>query len=394
MQLLSAATLGQLLPHVRRPGYDRGAIGVGIVNLGISAFHRAHPAVYTEAVLEACDPRWGIASVSLRSPATRDALPPQDGLYTLNQRGTGDDLQGVGRITRLLVAPEARGAVLDALAAPATRIVTLTVPEKAYCRDPASGALDEAHPDVRSDLANTVFSRSVLELLAAVHPPFAVLCYHPPANGRTVHGLLIDFARFYDPDLAAFVTGEVACPDTMVDRIVPATTDADRDRVGAALGLRDAWPVVAEPFSQRVIEDRFPAGRHEWERAGATMVGEVTPFEAMKLRLLNAAHTGLAYLGYLAGAHTVAGATAMPELAGFATRLMAAAATLAVPFGTDVANYSRALIDSFHNPALGHPTWQIAMDGSQKLPPRILATITDRLAQGLPIDAHVLVVAG
>ncbi len=404
MPRLSAATVGQLPPGVRRPGYDRGALSVGIVHLGVGAFHRAHQAVYTEAVLEAGDPRWGIAAVSLRSPATRDALAPQDGLYTVNQRGAGDGMQVVGGITRLLVARERPDAVLDALAAPDIRIVTLTVTEKAYCRDAASGALDEAHPDVRSDLANPGSPRSVLGLLAAGiarrrgagQPPFTVLCCdNLPSNGRTVHGLLVHFARLRDPDLAAFIAGDVACPDTMVDRIVPATTDEDRVRVDAALGLHDAWPVMAEPFSQWVIEDRFPAGRPAWEMAGATMVGDVAPFEAMKLRLLNASHSGLAYLGYLAGAATVADAMAMTELARFAGRLMAAAEpTLAVPAGTDVAAYSRSLLDRFRNPALRHRTLQIAMDGSQKLPQRILATMTDRLAAGLSIDAHALVVAG
>ena len=404
MQRLSAGTLGRLPPGVRRPGYDRGALGTGIVHLGVGAFHRAHQAAYTDAVLEAGDPRWGITAVSLRNAATRDALAPQDGLYTLNQRGDGEAMQVVGSITHLLVAPEAPRAVLDALAAPGTRVVTLTVTEKAYCRDAASGALDEAHSDVRYDLANAGSPRSVLGLLAAGiarrraagQPPFTVLCCdNLPSNGRTVRGLLVQFAGLRDPELAAFIAGEIACPDTMVDRIVPATTDADRARVDAALCLHDAWPVVAEPFSQWVIEDRFPAGRPAWEIAGATMVGDVAPFEAMKLRLLNASHSGLAYLGYLAGAETVADAMAMPELAGFAGRLMAAAEpTLAVPAGTDAAAYCRSLRDRFRNPALRHRTWQIAMDGSQKLPQRILATMADRLAAGLPIDAHALVVAG
>ena len=308
MERLGAATMGRLPPGVQWPGYDRGALATGIVHLGVGAFHRAHQAVYTEAVLEAGDLRWGIAAVSLRSAATRDALAPQDGLYTVNRRGAEDGMQVIGGITRLLVAPEAPDVVLDALAAPDTRIVTLTVTEKAYCRDGASGALDEAHPDVRFDLANASSPRSVLGLLAAGIarrrgaglPPFTVLCCdNLPSNGRTVYGLLVAFARLRDRDLAAFIAADVACPDTMVDRIVPATTDADRVRVESALGLHDAWPVVAEPFSQWVIEDRFPAGRPAWEMAGATMVGDVAPFEAMKLRLLNASHSGLAYLGYL-----------------------------------------------------------------------------------------------
>jgi fructuronate reductase len=181
----------------------------------------------------------------------------------------------------------------------------------------------------------------------------------------------------------------------MVDRIVPATTDADRARVSAALGLADAWPVVAEPFTQWVIEDRFPAGRPAWEAAGATLVADVAPFEAMKLRMLNAAHSGLAYLGYLAGDETIAEAMRDPGLAGLAAGLMDdAAPTLAVPAGTDLAGYRRALLERFRNPALRHRTWQIAMDGSQKLPQRVLATTRDRLALGLPVARQALAVAG
>ncbi|MGI4952439.1 MAG: mannitol dehydrogenase family protein [Janthinobacterium lividum] len=404
MERLSPGTLERLPAGVLRPGYDRSALGRGLVHLGVGAFHRAHQAVYTDAVLAAGDTRWGITAASLRSADTRDALAPQDGLYALNLRGEEDRLQVIGSVTRLLVAPEDPAALVAAMAAPETRIVSLTVTEKAYCRDAASGALDGSHPDVRHDLAHPAAPRGVLGLLTAAIarrreaglPAFTVLCCdNLPANGRAVHGLLAAFARLRDPDLAAFIAGEVACPDTMVDRIVPATTAEDRARVAAGLGVHDAWPVVAEPFTQWVIEDRFPAGRPDWASAGATMVTDVAPFEAMKLRLLNASHSGLAYLGYLAGAETVADAMAMPELARFAARLMVAAEpTLSVPAGADVMGYSRSLLARFRNPALRHRTWQIAMDGSQKLPQRILAPMADRLALGLPVDAHALVVAG
>jgi fructuronate reductase len=401
---LSDATLNRLPPHVARPRYDRTALQTGIVHLGVGAFHRAHQAVYTDAVLEAGDLRWGITAASLRSPATRDALAPQNGLYTLNLRGGEDRLSVIGSIRNVLAAPEEPDAVMGALSAPATKIVSLTVTEKAYCRDAASGALDEAHPDIQYDLAHPNAPRSALGLLTAAIArrrneglaPFTVLCCdNLPANGHTVHGLLTAFARLRDADLGAYIADHVACPDTMVDRIVPATTDEDRARVDAGLGLHDAWPVVAEPFTQWVIADRFPAGRPAWETAGATIVADVAPFEAMKLRLLNASHSGLAYLGYLAGAETVADAMADPALAAFAARLMDdAAPTLTLPAGTDVDGYSRALLERFRNKSLRHRTWQIAMDGSQKLPQRILGTIADRLALGLPIDAHAMVVAG
>ena len=310
----------------------------------------------------------------------------------------------IGSVGRVLAAPEDPGALLDALCAPTVAIVSLTVTEKAYCRDPASGALDEAHPDILHDLAHPHAPRSALGWLAAAIarrrtdglPSFTVLCCdNLPANGRTLHRLLARFARLRSPGLGAFVEQEVACPDTVVDRIVPATTPEDRTRVAAALGLRDAWPVIAEPFSQWVIADRFPAGRPAWEDAGAMLVADVAPFEAMKLRLLNASHSALAYLGCLAGVETVADAMRDPGLAGFAARVMDdAVPTLAVPPGTDVAGYKRALLERFRNPALRHRTAQIATDGSQKLPQRVLDTMRDRLALGLPIDVHALVVAG
>ncbi len=402
MTRLSAATLRQLPAAVARPGYDRAAVSPGIVHLGIGAFHRAHQAVYTEAALAAGDMRWGIIGASLRSPATRDALAAQDGLYTLNIRGADDRLAVIGSVQEVLVAPEDPAALLDRLCRPSVAIVSLTVTEKAYCRD-AAGSLDTAHPEIVHDRANPAAPRSVLGFLtaaiarrrAAGLPAFTVLCCdNLPSNGQTVHRLLADYAGLVSPDLAAFVRDAVACPDTMVDRIVPATTDADRARIDAALGLEDAWPVVAEPFTQWVIEDRFPAGRPVWENAGATLVADVAPFEAMKLRLLNGSHSALAYLGYLGGYQTVAETMQDNGIAAYVQALMEdTTPTLTLPAGTDVAGYKRSLIERFQNPALQHRTWQIAMDGSQKLPQRLLGPIAALLAQGRPIARHALAVA-
>ena len=396
---LANLTLGSLPSAIARPSYDRSALAQGIVHLGLGAFHRAHQAAYIDAVLAAGDQRWGITAASLRSPDTRDALAPQDGLYTLNVRGEADRFTVIGAVTRILVAPENPVALINAMAAPSTAIVSLTITEKAYCHDPATGTLDETHPDVMHDLAHPEAPRSALGLLIAALqqrrtsgiPPFTVLCCdNLPANGRTVHRLLTRFAALRDPDLGAFVEAGLACPDTMVDRIVPATTDADRARVAAAIGLEDAWPVITEPFNHWVIEDRFPLGRPDW---AATMVRDVGPFEAMKLRMLNASHSALAYLGYLAGAETVADAMRLPTLAAFAARVMEEA-VITLPPGLDTAAYQRSLLERFENPALRHRTWQIAMDGTQKLPQRILATMKDRLRRFLPIDTQAMVVAG
>jgi len=388
---------------VARPRYDRGAVVGGIVHLGVGAFHRAHQAVYTEAVLAAGDLRWGIIAASLRNSSTRDALAPQDGFYTLNVRGETDRLTVIGSVLRVLVAPEDPRVLLDAMCACTTAIVSLTVTEKGYCRDPATGALDEGHPDILHDLAHPDAPRSTIGLLAAAVArrraegtrPFTVVCCdNLPANGHAVRTLLSCFAGLRSPGLGAFVAGEISCPDTMVDRIVPATTSADRVRI-AAFGVEDAWPVIAEPFTQWIIADRFPSGRPAWEASGATMVNDVAPFEAMKLRLLNASHSALAYLGYLAGKETVADAMTDPGLAALAERVMDdAMPTLTLPSGTDVAGYKRSLLERFRNPALRHRTWQIAMDGTQKLPQRLLSTIADRLAAGLPVGSQAMVVAG
>jgi fructuronate reductase len=400
---LSQATLGELPPHIARPRHDRTTLQNGIVHLGLGAFHRAHQAVMTDAVLAGGDTRWGITAASLRSPATRDALAPQDGLYTLDQRGVDDRQSVIGSITRILVAPEDPAALVAAMAHPHTHVVSLTVTEKAYCRDPASGALDAADPAIRHDLANPQAPRSVFGFLAASLArrraeglaPFTVLCCdNLPANGQTVRRLLTRFATLQDRDLGAWLEDALTCPDTMVDRIVPATTDADRARVAARLGLDDAWPVIAEPFSQWVIEDRFTGPRPAWESAGATLVADVAPFETMKLRLLNGSHSALAYLGSLAGHETVADAMADPGLAAFIPRLMQATApTLAMPAGTDLTAYQAALLERFRNPALRHRTLQIAMDGSQKLPQRLLAPMAELLAAGRPITCHAMAVA-
>ncbi|MEJ1977505.1 MAG: mannitol dehydrogenase family protein [Acetobacteraceae bacterium] len=347
MTRLSAATLRTLPESIARPAYDRSAVAAGIVHLGIGAFHRAHQAVYTESVLAAGDRRWGIVGASLRSPDTRDALAAQDGLYALNIRGESDQLAVIGSVQAVLVAPEDPAALLNRMCQPGVAIVSLTVTEKAYCQQAATGSLDAAHADIRHDLANPAAPRSALGFLAAAIarrraaglPPFTVLCCdNLPSNGHTVHRLLTEYATLVSPDLAAYVRSEIACPDTMVDRIVPATTAEDRTRIAAALGLTDAWPVVTEPFTQWVIEDRFPAGRPAWETAGATLVADVAPFEAMKLRLLNGSHSALAYLGYLAGYQTVAETMQDTGIAGFVRRLMEdATPTLSLPAGWDVA---------------------------------------------------------
>ncbi len=402
---LSNATLPNLPSSIRRPAYDRANVATGIVHLGLGAFTRAHQAVYTDDVLAAGDRRWGIHGASLRASATRDALAPQHGLYTLAVRdAAGERLRVLGSLIGLSVAPDNPGELISAMANPEVRIVSLTVTEKGYCHDPATTELREDHPDILHDLGNPYAPRSAPGLIVAAlalrratgAAPFTVLsCDNLPANGRTLKRVLIRLAQLADRQLAAYLADTLACPSTMVDRIVPATTDQDRARIAAALGADDAWPVVTEPFSQWVIEDNFPLDRPDWSAHGAEFTRDVAPHELMKLRLLNGAHSCLAYLGYLAGCQTVADAMAEPALAGFAERLIhdEVIPVLTVPAGADVGAYQRALLQRFRNPALKHRTWQIAMDGSQKLPQRLLGTVRDRLARGLPIPRLALGIA-
>ena len=402
---LSNTTLPLLAGKASLPNYDRSAVKRGIVHLGVGAFHRAHQAVYTEAVLNAGDLRWGIVGASLRSPDTHDALKSQNWLYTLGIRdGSLDRLQINGGMLDLLVAPDDPEALIRAMTEANVRIVSLTVTEKGYCHDPATGQLREDHPDIVHDLGDTAAPRSALGFIlqailrrrSAGLPPFTLLsCDNLPENGTTLKRVLLRFctllaARHPMGDLstlASFIEREVHCPCTMIDRIVPATTDADRDWFRAQSGVVDAWPISTEPFTQWVIEDRFGADRPDWTILGAQFVADARPYETMKLRLLNGAHSAIAYLGYLAGCQTVAEAMAQPIIAAFVGRMMREEIrpVLTMPEDADVDAYIDALLERFRNPALHHRTWQIAMDGSQKIPQRWLGTIRDRLAAGARI---------
>lgn len=383
------------------PGYDRASTTVGIVHLGVGNFFRAHQAVYTDDCLKAGEAGWAIHGTSLRSADTRDALAPQDGLYAVVERDSADErARIVGSLMELSVAPENPAALVARMADPAVRIVTSTVTEKAYLRD-AKGDLDLSHPDIVHDLKNLDRPKTVHGFIAAAlkarraagAAPFTVLCCdNLPDNGGTVRRLSLQFADALGGDFRGFVENEIAFPSTMVDRIVPATTDADRARIADRLGLDDAWPVFTEPFMQWVVEDHFTAGRPRWEDHGAEMVADVKPYEEMKLRLLNGSHSGIAYLGVLCGRETVADAFGDPQIRRFVETLWGeAAATLSPLLDTDA--YRAALSARFSNDAIRHRCAQIANDGSQKLPQRVLAAARERLAEGRGVDALMLVPA-
>ncbi|MBB5518997.1 mannitol dehydrogenase family protein [Amphiplicatus metriothermophilus] len=389
---------------VVRPALDRRKLGAGQVHLGVGAFFKAHLAPYTQQAIERAGGGWGVIGVSLRRPDARDELAPQDHLFTVTETdAAGPRTTLIGVLKDMLVAPENPGAVVDALADPAVKIVTLTITEKGYCLDPASGALDENHPDIRRDLAHPEAPRTAAGLIAAAlkkrlaaRAPLAVLsCDNLSSNGARLRASVRRFAELWDPALARAVDDITAFPNTMVDRITPATTPADLDKIAERIGLRDEAAVVAEPFTQWVIEDRFMAARPAWEEAGALIVDDVAPYELAKLRLLNGAHSTIAYLGQLAGYDHVADVMAEPAFASFIAAMQTEeiAPTLRPVEGLAYETYIDALLERFRNPALRHRTAQIAMDGSQKLPPRLLETARAQLERGGPIERIALAIA-
>jgi fructuronate reductase len=380
---LSRDTLSALAPGVRRPDYDFAAQSVGIVHFGIGAFHRAHQAWYTDRAMNAGDRGWAITGVSLRSPTVAAQMNPQDGLYTVTERsGTSLDSRLVAAVRKVVVASEARAAVVDRLAAPETRIVSFTVTEKGYCRAP-DGSLDPA-------LAG---EGSFFPLLAAAlrrrHDGGGagmtlLSCDNLADNGRVLARLMAEYLDRHDPALSEWFAAECACPPSMVDRIVPATTDADRVELARRIGVTDEGAVMTEPFSQWVIEDRFAGPRPQWENVGAELVGDVAPYEQAKLRMLNGAHSALAYIGLSLGHRFVHEAIADPALHPLIERLMRdeAMPTITAAPGQDLGAYADALIRRFANPALQHRLAQIAIDGSQKISQRWLETLADNQLHG------------
>jgi fructuronate reductase len=405
---LHPVCLGDLPRAVRRPAFRREHLKRGIVHLGLGAFARAHLLACNDDALDVAGaaPDWGVTGVSLRHPGVRDSLAPQDGLYTLALRDArGTALRVIGSLLEVLVAPENPAAVLARVAHPDTRIVGLTVTEKGYCHDPATRALRFDHPDITHDLAHASAPRSAIGFLvhglaarrAAGLPGVTLLSLdNLPANGDTLRGLLLAFAERIDMSLAAWIAGQCSCPNSMVDRIVPRATDADRAAVAEVLGCADAAAVVAEPYLAWAVEDRFVAGRPDWSAGGARFVARAEPWERLKLRMLNGAHSTVAYCGVLAGWPTVDVAIAQPALHRFVDALMREdiAPTLVEDLpGVDLEAYCAELLARFANPALAHRTAQIAMDGSQKLPQRLLGTVRERLAAGLPVARLALAVA-
>jgi fructuronate reductase len=380
---LSSATLGALPQFISHSDYDRGTRGVGIVHFGIGAFHRAHMADYTNNVMAGGAGDWRILGVSLRSAAVRDQMAVQDGLYTLVERcADGSKARVISSVADVVVASEQRERLIATLAAPTTHIASFTITEKGYCRAP-NGSLDLALADDRS--VYYFLAESLARRRDAGLPGLTLLsCDNLANNGAQLQQLMRVYLDAHKPDLQTWFETECACPATMVDRIVPATTDDDRVEIAAILGVRDEAAVVTEPFSQWVIENKFAGPRPAWERYGAQLTSDVHAYETAKLRMLNGAHSALAYLGLQRGHEYVHQAIGDPKLASLVDRLMRdeAATSLTPTSGQDLNAYANQLIERFKNPALNHRLIQIAMDGSQKIPQRWLETLVFHQASG------------
>jgi len=398
---LSEQMLARLPASVATPNYRLADTRIGIVHIGAGAFHRAHQAVYVDDLL-ASHPDWAICGVSLHSTDVRDALRPQQGLYSLLLLGQESRLRVIGSIRELLSARDESAAILARLADPNVRLVTLTVTEKGYCL--AGQDLDATHPDIVHDLAAPNEPRSAVGYIVAGLrerrrrglAPYTVLsCDNLAENGHRLRRAALQYARRIDTALAGWIEEQVSFPCSMVDSITPATDDALRERISGELGCIDAWPIQRETYAQWVIEDRFCNVRPPFELAGVTMSHDIAGYDRAKLRLLNGAHSTLAYLGSLMNLETVADAMKQPLLAGFVERLMreSIAPAIALPESLDAATYIDAILARFRNPAIRHRLAQIAWDGSQKLPVRLLSTIADAIAAEKPIDALCLSIA-
>jgi fructuronate reductase len=398
-QRLCERTLPYVPPEVLGPQYDRASTRIGIVHFGPGAFHRAHQASYFDRLLER-DAGRAICAVSLKTASVRDALTPQDGLYTLVELDEAPTVRVIGAIRELLVATEDPAAVSRRLCAPDTSLITITVTEKGYCLD-GGGELDFEHPDIVHDLHHPEEPRSLVGWLVhglnlrhqrGLGPCLVISCDNLSNNGPTLQRAVLAFAARRNPALAGWIEARTRFPRTMVDSITPATDEALRSRVVRALGLQDAWPVQRERFVQWVVEETDFAAQPDWASVGVTLSSDVSAYERAKLRLLNGAHSTLAYLGLLAGLETVAQAMAQPALRAFVERLMIEdiEPTLA---GGELVAYRQSILRRFENPAMRHQLAQIAWDGSQKLPIRILGTVADAIRAHRPLEWLVLPIA-
>ncbi|MFG0288088.1 MAG: mannitol dehydrogenase family protein [Rhodopirellula sp. JB044] len=410
---LNEENLRRLPPDIARPTYQRSELKAGIIHVGVGGFHRSHEAYYTDLLMEDADSgeeskTWGICGIGLREPDRRIAsvLEQQDYLYTLIIRHPDGKIENrvIGSLIDFMMGIDDPGAVIDRMASPDTKIVSLTITEGGYNLDAATGEFDIHHPDAQHDLKNPDQPKLVFGYLTAALqkrrqqglPPFTIQsCDNIQHNGDLTRRVVLEFARHQDEELAKWIESNVAFPNAMVDRITPVTTDKDTEYLENEFGLADEWPVTCEPFCQWVIEDQFVNGRPEWEKVGAQFVPDVTPYEKMKLRLLNAGHSVLGLLGSVYGHETIDGCVSDELFATYLRRFMDVEATpvLDEVDGIDLDAYKDTLIERFGNPNIKDQLARICLESSSKLPVFLVPTIRENLATDGSIRFAALVIA-
>jgi mannitol 2-dehydrogenase len=407
MTALNQANLGSLSIPV--PSYDRAQVTVGIVHFGVGGFHRAHQAMYMDQLMEqgkALD--WGICGVGVMpfDLKMKEAMQAQDCLYTLVERAPDGSWEPrvIGSIVQYLYAPDNPEAVIEKMADPATRIVSLTVTEGGYNFHPVTGEFDDTNPDVQADLAPGAVPKTTFGLISealvrrrsrGVEPFTVMSCDNIQGNGHMAQEVFGAFARLRDPELGEWVESNVQFPNSMVDRITPVTTDDDRAQVSDRFSVEDAWPVVCEPFTQWALEDKFPSGRPPLEDVGVQVVPDVMPYELMKLRLLNASHQALCYFGYLAGYRLVHEVAQDQLFANFLLDYMnrEATPTLAPVPGIDLDAYKLQLIERFSNAAVRDTVARLCAESSDRIPKWLLPVVRENLTAGRDVTLSAAVVA-
>jgi mannitol 2-dehydrogenase len=402
-------TLPELAGRIRVPTYDRAAMSVGIMHLGVGGFHRSHQAMYLDRLMASGrDLDWALRGVGVLPHDRRivDALNDQDGLYTLVIKHPDGRLEPriIGSITGMMYLHDHTRAVVEAMAVASVRIVSLTITEGGYLIDSVTGEFDVRHPSIQPDLQPGAEPETAFGLITAALAlrrsrgiaPFTVMsCDNVPGNGHVARRAILSFARLLDPAQADWIDQSVAFPNSMVDRITPGTTDADRAALAEQFGVHDVWPVVCEPFTQWVLEDNFPTGRPAWEEVGVQLVQDVAPYELMKLRMLNAGHQVVCYLGALAGFGYCHEVCQDPTFRAFLNTFMAteAAPTLRPVPGVDLDDYRRTLVERFSNPYVRDTLARLCADTSDRIPKFLLPSVRHNLAHGGPIERSALVIA-
>jgi len=407
MTALNQANFGSL--SIPGPSYDRSQVKVGIVHFGVGGFHRAHQAMYIDQLMQqgkALD--WGICGVGVMQfdLKMKEAMEAQDCLYTLVEKAPDGSWEPrvIGSIVQYLYAPDDPDAVIEKMADPATRIVSLTITEGGYNFHPVTGKFDDTNPDVQADLAPGAVPATTFGLIteALVRrrsrgiEPFTVMsCDNIQGNGHMAQEVFTAFARLRDPELGGWVASNVRFPNSMVDRITPVTTDEDRVQVRERFDIEDAWPVVCEPFTQWALEDNFSAGRPPLDEVGVQVVADVMPYELMKLRLLNASHQALCYFGYLAGYRLVHEVAQDPLFANFLLDYMnrEATPTLAPVPGIDLDAYKLQLIERFSNAGVRDTVARLCARSSERIPTWLVPVIRENLAVGRDVTLSAAVVA-